>query len=190
MSLWPWMKVKVIRLRKEYVGLESDYLHSNLDGHCLKSFWNNQIFIIFTFKIFEWRSRSIQWTCDASSFWGSHRAKFDGDDFSSSWWIVCEGHTHTQFGLVYCNLFQSCLRLWKQKWQKSKQSRSLPTALVKMQTHTYMFTHASTHTHTHTQTNTHTQTHSRKGQMCAQFNTQKQKWDYFFFVMHNVIPTL
>ena len=45
------MKVMVIRLRKEYINLESDYLHSKLDGHCLNSFLNNQTFIIFTIKI-------------------------------------------------------------------------------------------------------------------------------------------
>ena len=32
---------------KDYVDLQSDYLHSELDGHCLNRFWNNGTFIIF-----------------------------------------------------------------------------------------------------------------------------------------------
>ena len=44
MLLWPWVKVKVVRL-------SSDYLQSKLDQHCLKHFWNNRTFIIFMIKI-------------------------------------------------------------------------------------------------------------------------------------------
>jgi hypothetical protein len=45
MQLWPWTKVKIIGLRKEY------NLHSKLDGHGLNSFWKKQTFIIFMIKI-------------------------------------------------------------------------------------------------------------------------------------------
>ena len=38
-------------------------IHSKVDGHCLKSFWNSETFIIFTIKscvtLNEWRPRSI-----------------------------------------------------------------------------------------------------------------------------------
>ena len=51
MQLWPWMKVNIIGLNKDYIDLSSDYVHSKLVGHCLNSFWNNQTYIIFTIKI-------------------------------------------------------------------------------------------------------------------------------------------
>ena len=51
MQWWPWRKVKVIRLRKHYIDLWSDYFHSKLDGHCLNSFWNNRTFIIFMINL-------------------------------------------------------------------------------------------------------------------------------------------
>ena len=37
-QLRTWVKSKVIGLSKDYGGLESDYRHSKLEGHCLKRF--------------------------------------------------------------------------------------------------------------------------------------------------------
>ena len=54
-----------------------------------------------------------------SHVWASSCAKFDDDDFNIFWGIACEGNTHkqTDFGFVYLilKLFQSHIRLWKQK---------------------------------------------------------------------------
>ena len=41
-------RVKVIGLRKDYIDLSSDYLHSKRDGHFLQSFWNTRTYIIYT----------------------------------------------------------------------------------------------------------------------------------------------
>ena len=51
-QLWPWMKVKFIGLRKCFIALSSDYVHSKLHGDCLNSFWNSWTFVSFMIEIF------------------------------------------------------------------------------------------------------------------------------------------
>ena len=98
MQLWPWMKVNIIELRKDYIDLSLDCVRSKFNEHGLNSFWNNWTFIIFTVKICMTLNEGqgqYSWHVMHSHVWGSHCDKLDGNDFNSFRGIGCEGQTHT-----------------------------------------------------------------------------------------------
>ena len=97
--LWPWLKVKVIRLRRIYLAPVFIYLlHNKFDGHCLRSFWDNRTFsIVITntrLTLNEGQGQIFLYVKHTHDL-GVHHAKFD--DLSDSFWdIAVPGRTDRQ----------------------------------------------------------------------------------------------
>ena len=122
MQLWPWMKVKVVRLRKDYINLSLDYLHSKLDGDCLNSFWNNRTFIIFIIMIYvtlnEGQGQYNMWCILVSAAITMPRLTMTSSiasEESLARDIHTDTQTHTHTGSSTLNFFKVITRTLKTK---------------------------------------------------------------------------
>ena len=111
-QLWPWMKGKVIRMRKDDIDLLPDYLHSKFDGYGLRSLWNNQTFSFIS--VWSWMKVKV----NIMTMWCMLMPEaVTVPSLMMMTLIVSEESLamDTVFCLVYLKLFQNRKWLWKQK---------------------------------------------------------------------------